>query len=151
VGVGGRFPVGFVLGDGLVGVRWGHGCVLPHPVDGHLVLRVPPSVERFEEPFVAVVDRRDGSRVVPGSALWDLAGELQGWVAEMVWGDGRGVQEWFGWVEGQFRLVDLFAGYHAVSGGFSLGERHLTGFWGHEKGCGVDPRDPSPQFLEGVL
>lgn len=146
----GRVPVWFEVEGGGERLLWGHPVLQwCRGEDVQRVLRVFPSIPVFDEAHVAVVTFQ-GEPVRPGSALWDDAAELQGWVADQVVGNAEGLQDWLGWVEGQFRLVDLWCGYHAVSGGFSLGERHLTGFWGHDGLCLGDPVGPPPGLWYGV-
>lgn len=137
--VGGRWRVVFECVGGVSEVLWGHPVVWRH-WDGRPVLRLLPDVGVWDVSRVAVL--RDGVPV--GGVEFGLVGELVGWVVGQL-GLG-GLQSWFEWVEGDFVLVDLLAGFHAVSGGFGLGERVLSGFWGHEVGCGVEPRVPGVLF-----
>jgi len=154
--IAGRYPIIFECESGGSELLWAHAAVQQHPCRfrDYPVLRVYPSIPVFDEANV-VVCTFDGKQVFPGSSGWDDMVAVANWVRAATWFDSEGLVEWLDWEERQFRIVDLFAGYHAVSGGFKMGDRHLTGFWGYEPWCTDDPRLPPkdvyPLFHEGVV
>jgi len=145
----GRLPVTFTDVDGKSFTQYAHRIVEDHLCSDAKVLRLFPSygVEAIsgENPGMAVfVDDRPAIE-----EDWAGLREMYEWVASTV--RKRDLQHWVQWEEDDFAIVDLHAGYHAVSGGFDPKDRSFKGIWGHEDTGYRIEHGSRPNGVEGLV
>lgn len=99
-------------------------CVQKHKHNKKNVLKLSPY--SHENIIVRVGNNQ------PSISDFDLFKEINEWFSYQV----LQVEEdkiWWNWTEGDLLLVDLSTMIHCVKGGFLLGERIFSRYWGYEK------------------
>jgi alpha-ketoglutarate-dependent taurine dioxygenase len=128
--VEGRIPVVFTDQQGASFTQYAHPVVQDHLNSDAKVLRMFPSYDlgSFSDEHAGMAVFVNDEPAI--SSDWDEIRRLYEFVASTV--RKRDLQTWVSWESGDFVIVDLHAGYHAVSGGFLPEERLFEGVWGHE-------------------